>query len=138
MGSQLETANQAFVLARKGDTSSREREQALQKLENAYFKYKEIVSNLEVGRKFYNDLAKIVGRFRDGVKAFVYERREEAMRMESDLSLPPLSSLTLRQQQEANPPIPRTYNSPSHTQPLARPPTITKNHTFPHLFHSVL
>lgn len=120
--SQLETANQAFVLARKGDTSSREREQALQKLENAYFKYKEIVSNLEVGRKFYNDLAKIVGRFRDGVKAFVYERREEAMRMESDLSLPPLSSLTLRQQQEANPPIPRTYNSPSHTQPLARPP----------------
>ena len=38
---------------------------------------------LEVGRKFYNDLAKIVGRFRDGVKAFVYERREEAMRMES-------------------------------------------------------
>lgn len=81
--SQLESANAAFVSARKGDTSSREREQALQRLENAYFKYKEIVSNLEVGRKFYNDLAKIVGRFRDGAKAFVYERREEAMRMET-------------------------------------------------------
>ncbi|CZT44935.1 probable pH-response regulator palA protein [Rhynchosporium secalis] len=113
---QLEQANQEFVLARKGNTSSREREQALQKLENAYFKYKEIVSNLEVGRKFYNDLAKIVGRFRDGVRSFVYERREEAIRMENDLSLPPLSSLTLRQQQEANPPVPRTYNAPS--QPL--------------------
>ncbi|XMA12883.1 hypothetical protein WAI453_005674 [Rhynchosporium graminicola] len=114
---QLEQANQEFVLARKGDTSSREREQALQKLENAYFKYKEIVSNLEVGRKFYNDLAKIVGRFRDGVRSFVYERREEAIRMENDLSLPPLSSLTLRQQQEANPPVPRTYNAPSQPPP---------------------
>jgi programmed cell death 6-interacting protein len=81
--SQLEAANASFVAARKGDTSSREREQALQKLENAYFKYKEIVSNLEVGRKFYNDLAKIVGRFRDACNAFVYERREEAMRLES-------------------------------------------------------
>ncbi len=80
---ELENAHASFVAARKGDSSSREREVALQKLENAYFKYKEIVSNLEVGRKFYNDLAKIVGRFRDGVKAFVYERREEAMQMES-------------------------------------------------------
>lgn len=78
----LENANSSFMAARKGDVSSREREQALQKLENAYFKYKEIVSNLEVGRKFYNDLAKIVGKFRDGCKAFIYDRREEAMRME--------------------------------------------------------
>lgn len=86
--SQLENANASFVAARKGDTSSREREQALQRLENAYFKYKEIVSNLEVGRKFYNDLAKIVGRFRDGCKAFVYERRAESMRLESYVPSP--------------------------------------------------
>ncbi len=107
--SQLEAANASFVRARKGDTSSREREQALQKLENAYFKYKEIVSNLEVGRKFYNDLAKIVGRFRDTCKAFVYERREEALRMENELSLPPLSNLTISPQ----PQQPRTYNTRS-------------------------
>jgi programmed cell death 6-interacting protein len=80
---QLEGANAAFISVRKGDTSSREREQALQKLENAYFKYKEIVSNLEVGRKFYNDLSKIVGRFRDDCKAFSYSRRSEAAQMES-------------------------------------------------------
>lgn len=80
---QLEGSNASFTAARSGDISSREREQALQRLENAYFKYKEIVSNLEVGRKFYNDLSKIVGRFRDACKAFVYERREEAMRLES-------------------------------------------------------
>jgi programmed cell death 6-interacting protein len=79
----LESANTAFLSARKGDTSSKEREQALQKLENAYFKYKEIVNNLEVGRKFYNDLSKIVGRFRDDCKAFSYSRRSEAVQMES-------------------------------------------------------
>ncbi|RDL37845.1 Uncharacterized protein BP5553_05278 [Venustampulla echinocandica] len=117
--SQLEHANANFVAARKGDTSSREREQALQKLENGYFKYKEIVSNLEVGRKFYNDLAKIVQRFTDGCKAFVYERREEALRVESELSLPPLSALSLHHQQPPPPanetfaPSPRTYSTPS-------------------------
>lgn len=80
---KLEGANADFVAVRRGDTSSREREQALQKLENAYFKYKEIVSNLEVGRKFYNDLSKIVGRFRDDCKTFSYSRRSEAAQMES-------------------------------------------------------
>jgi programmed cell death 6-interacting protein len=81
--SQLQLANAQFLQARAGDKSSREREQALQKLENAYLAYKEIVSNLEVARKFYNDLAKNVGRFRDECKAFVYDRRQEAMFLES-------------------------------------------------------
>ncbi|KAF7896546.1 hypothetical protein EAF00_006560 [Botryotinia globosa] len=94
---QLEIANGSFIKARAGDTSTREREQALQKLEMAYYKYKEIVNNVDGGRKFYNDLAKIVGRFRDGCKAFVQDRREEARRMEADLSTPlkPMSSLSL-------------------------------------------
>lgn len=78
----LVEANERFVAARKGDTSSREREVALQRLENTYFMYKEIVSNLDVGRKFYNDLARIVGRFREGARGFVYERREEALGLE--------------------------------------------------------
>jgi programmed cell death 6-interacting protein len=114
----LESSNSSFVAARKGDTSSREREQALQKLENAYFKYKEIVSNLEVGRKFYNDLARIVGRFRDGAKGFVYERREEALRLEQELSLPPLGQMSLHSPQPA--PIPRTYNTRSSTSSTSR------------------
>jgi programmed cell death 6-interacting protein len=80
---RLQAANAAFMSARKGDSSSKEREQALQKLENAFFKYKEIVSNIEVGRKFYNDLSKIVGRFRDECKSFSYTRRSEAAQLES-------------------------------------------------------
>lgn len=83
---KLQQANANFVAARKGDSSSKEREQALQKLENAYYKYKEIVSNLDVGRKFYNDLAKIVSRFRDDCKAFAYQRRNEAEQLQKYVS----------------------------------------------------
>ncbi|KAK4935836.1 pH-response regulator protein palA/rim20, partial [Elasticomyces elasticus] len=84
--SHLQVVNAAFVAAKKGDSSSKEREQALQSLENAYLKYKEIISNLDTGRKFYNDLAGIVARFRDDCRNFVYQRRAEASQQESDLA----------------------------------------------------
>lgn len=83
LSSRVKEANVAFVNARKGDSSTREREKALQQLENGYLKYKEIISNLDVGRKFYNDLASIVTRFRDSCKAFVNQRRMEADHLES-------------------------------------------------------
>jgi programmed cell death 6-interacting protein len=83
IATRLQEANGAFNAARKGDTSTKQREKALQSLENAYFKYKEIISNLDAGRKFYNDLAKIVTRFRDECRGFAYQRREEALQMES-------------------------------------------------------
>jgi ALIX V-shaped domain binding to HIV len=83
LSGRVQEANAAFVSARKGDSSTREREKALQELENGYLKYKEIISNLDVGRKFYNDLANIVTRFRDSCKAFVNQRRVEASHLES-------------------------------------------------------
>ncbi len=83
LSSRVQDANAAFTNARKGDSSTREREKALQELENGYLKYKEIISNLEVGRKFYNDLANIVTRFRDSCKAFANQRRMEASHLES-------------------------------------------------------
>ncbi len=79
---RIKDANAAFLVARRGDSSTQEREKALQKLENGYLKYKEIVSNLDVGRKFYNDLAKIVTRFRDDCKNFAYQRRMESGQLE--------------------------------------------------------
>lgn len=79
---RLKEANAGFKIARKGDSSTREREKALQELENGYLRYKEIISNLDVGRKFYNDLANIVARFRDSCKSFVNQRRVEASHLE--------------------------------------------------------
>ena len=83
---QIKETNAAFTTARKGDVSTREREQALQRLDTAYNTYKEIVNNLNTGRKFYNDLAKFVNRFRDECKSFAYQRRIEAGQLEADLS----------------------------------------------------
>lgn len=83
IAAQVLEANREFTRANRGDASTKEREHALQELENGYLKYKEIISNIEVGRKFYNDLARIVGRFRDDCKSFVHQRRMDASQMEA-------------------------------------------------------
>ncbi|KAK7420562.1 pH-response regulator protein palA/rim20 [Neonectria magnoliae] len=108
-----------------GDRGNREREQALQRLDNAYFKYKEIVNNLEVGRKFYNDLNKIVGQgFRDVVRGWVAQRRMEARALEEEINMPPLSSLNISHQptvtQSPAPRDPIPYASHPMPQPQQR------------------
>ncbi|KAI9872294.1 MAG: pH-response regulator protein palA/rim20 [Pleopsidium flavum] len=128
--SRVKEANAAFLQARRGDSSTKERERALQKLENGYFKYKEIVSNLDVGRKFYNDLAKIVARFKDDCKGFAYQRRTEAGQLESDLTNA-MSSLTLSQanslqheKQEEN--LRSSYKIKAHVDEPLTAPTPTR------------
>ncbi|KAJ6085885.1 hypothetical protein N7486_010166 [Penicillium sp. IBT 16267x] len=127
---QVREANRAFTQAHRGDTSTKERETALQDLENGYLKYKEILSNLEVGRKFYNDLAKIVSRFRDDCKAFVHQRRMEASQLEADISnVTAMSSLHISQphlRQPTHQPG-RTHHAPTYaapppSQPPSQPP----------------
>ncbi|KAJ5934716.1 hypothetical protein N7466_004263 [Penicillium verhagenii] len=130
LGEEVREANRAFTRAHKGDTSTKERETALQDLENGYLKYKEIISNLEVGRKFYNDLAKIVSRFRDDAKAFVHQRRMEASQLEADISnVTAMSSLHISQphlrqptHQPAHTHHAQTYAAPPPSQPLSQPP----------------
>lgn len=90
---QVREANRNFTRAHKGDASTKERQAALQDLENGYLKYKEIISNLEVGRKFYNDLAKIVSRFRNDAKTFVHQRRVEASQLEAYVTTHPRKSV---------------------------------------------
>ncbi|KAL8696939.1 MAG: hypothetical protein Q9224_002541 [Gallowayella concinna] len=114
--SRIKEANAAFTTARRGDSSTKEREQALQRLENAYFKYKEIVSNLNTGRKFYNDLANIVTRFTDDCRTFAYRRRVEAGQMETDLSTA-LSNLNLNIQDQKERHTLRSHNAPQQQLP---------------------
>jgi programmed cell death 6-interacting protein len=81
----VERANREFESQKRqrSNQGTREREVALQKLENAYVKYKEVINNLETARKFYNDLNKIVGQgFRDQVKKWVADRHMEARALE--------------------------------------------------------
>ncbi|KAI4141322.1 MAG: hypothetical protein L6R39_005403 [Caloplaca ligustica] len=118
---KIQEANAAFTTARRGDTSTKEREQALQRLENAYFKYKEIVSNLNTGRKFYNDLATIVTRFTDDCRNFAYQRRVEAGQMEADLSTA-LSNLNLNLQDQKERQTLRSHYAPQQQQPPSSEP----------------
>ncbi|KAI4243514.1 MAG: hypothetical protein LQ352_007016 [Teloschistes flavicans] len=115
----IQQANADFAKARSGDSSTKEREQALQRLENAYFKYKEIVSNLNTGRKFYNDLAPIVTRFTDGCRNFAYQRRVEAGQMETDLSTA-LSNLNLNIQDQKERHALRSHYTMQEPQPPVR------------------
>ena len=85
LAQRLQDANAAFASARVSNTdpASRAREQALQRLEGAYRRFHEILSNLDAARKFYNDLAKMVTRYRDACRDFRYQRRLEANQFES-------------------------------------------------------
>ncbi|KAL3479994.1 BRO1-like domain-containing protein [Aspergillus californicus] len=118
ISAQVREANRAFTRAHTGDASTREREKALQELENGYLKYKEIISNIEVGRKFYNDLAKIVGRFRDDVKAFVHKRRMEGSSLEQDISsVVSMASLNISPIRQSSKPQSQPQPQPVHHQP---------------------
>ncbi|KAI0367789.1 BRO1-domain-containing protein [Pilatotrama ljubarskyi] len=67
-----------FIQTRKEDAKVKEREIALQSLDLAYHKYKEIVRNLEEGQKFYNDFSAILSDFRALCKDYAADRRREA------------------------------------------------------------
>lgn len=98
---RVRDANNSFQAAKRGDTSSKERETALQDLENAYTTYKELLRNLDAGRKFWNDLAAITTRFRDDCRNFVYARRSEAQGLEADLA-DSMAGLRIQQSNQAN------------------------------------
>ncbi|KAK5127596.1 hypothetical protein LTR85_006936 [Meristemomyces frigidus] len=84
---RVKAANAAFqTVKRTSDAGTSEREKALQRLENAYTTYKQCIRDLDTGRKFWNDLAVIVTRFRDECRNFVYTRRREAQGLEADVA----------------------------------------------------
>lgn len=142
----IQRINREFESQRRqmGDRGNREREVALQQLDTAYFKYKEIVNNLEVGRKFYNDLNKIVGQgFRDVVRGWVAQRRMEARALEEyviqthlsahpnadsnrEINMPPLSSLNISHNatpvQSPAPSHHDSYFHPQHQPPSQHQP----------------
>ncbi|KAF2720763.1 BRO1-domain-containing protein [Polychaeton citri CBS 116435] len=147
---RMRAANASFQQAKKGDSSSKEREQALQDLENGYNTYKQILRDLEAGRKFYNDLSALTTRFRDECRNYVYARRAEAQGLESDL-ITAMQSLSVQQstqrslrsekqaqaQKQQAPPVARMVSSgsgaqggdalpaPTPQRPQQQPPPVT-------------
>lgn len=65
---RIKERNGAFVAARQSDATIQRRQKALQNLDAAYVKYRELSSNLVEGLHFYNALAKVLTAYRDAVK----------------------------------------------------------------------
>ncbi|RVD89272.1 uncharacterized protein DFL_000288 [Arthrobotrys flagrans] len=128
LATKIKDANTAFVSSRKVDDSLKEREQALQTLETAYAKHQEVIGNLDSGRKFYNDLAKLLARLQQEAKGFVYARKYEAEQMEMDItsamsnlrisSTPAAAPIAQYQQQPPpQPPVPQPVQPQAQAAP---------------------
>ncbi|KAL9538338.1 hypothetical protein MBANPS3_011006 [Mucor bainieri] len=97
----LRQLNEAYhqYKARMNDPSSgAKREKALQNLSQAYFKYKEIKTNLTEGLKFYGDHAKGLNTFCDTCRDYCYRRQSESEQIVRKLSLG-MDNLSLHDQE---------------------------------------
>lgn len=131
--SQIKSENDAFIKSRKEDPAVKERERALQQLDAAYFKYKEIGRNLDEGNKFYNDLAGILMQFREVCKAWSNQRNQELHSLtkkfqnmsvsspDSEKPAPRSSAPTVAAELPEEPPSPRyPGNVPTRKPPLPK------------------
>ncbi|KAF9468112.1 BRO1-like domain-containing protein [Collybia nuda] len=75
--SDIQSRNELFLQCRRDDPSVKDREHALQSLDLAYHKYREITRNLDEGFKFYNDLAGILVQFKEACKNWSHLRNQE-------------------------------------------------------------
>jgi len=108
----IKEQNAIFLQSRKDDPAVKEREHALQSLDLAYHKYKEITRNLDEGLKFYNDFAGVLAQFRDACKDWANARRHETQSLTRSLESislhQPDSHLPEKQAQSPLPHKPRT------------------------------
>jgi len=74
---EIKARNQSFLLSRKEDSSIKDREHALQSLDLAYHKYREITRYLDEGLNFYNDLIAILSQLKEACKIWSNTRNQE-------------------------------------------------------------
>ncbi|GAW07406.1 pH-response regulator [Lentinula edodes] len=113
----IKTENELFLQSRKSSESVKAREQALQSLDLSYYKYKEIMQNLEEGVNFYNDLSAILLQFKDACRQWCNERKHEIHILSRSMQ-----SLSMGEENEQS----NDAIEPSRARPLGRPtPTPT-------------
>ncbi|KAF8825086.1 hypothetical protein HHX47_DHR7000235 [Lentinula edodes] len=111
-----QTENELFLQSRKSSESVKAREQALQSLDLSYYKYKEIMQNLEEGVNFYNDLSAILLQFKDACRQWCNERKHEIHILSRSMQ-----SLSMGEENEQS----NDAIEPSRARPLGRPaPTV--------------
>ncbi|ODQ67335.1 BRO1-domain-containing protein [Nadsonia fulvescens var. elongata DSM 6958] len=82
---ELEVNNANFHLLVQNDESVMARQHSIQNLEVTFFKYQELISNLQEGKKFYNDLIVQLNKFSIRCNEFVHNRQLEFQLVEVQL-----------------------------------------------------
>ncbi|KAF8842107.1 BRO1-domain-containing protein [Paxillus ammoniavirescens] len=120
----IKSTNEQFLSSRKEDTSVKEREHALQYLDFAYAKYCEITRNLEEGRKFYNEMANILARFKEACRLWSNTRSQEAQSLYRRFSSLSLQDTSVVEQEGLDHP-PSPSGPPRHQKRAANLPSLT-------------
>ncbi|KDR76216.1 hypothetical protein GALMADRAFT_247478 [Galerina marginata CBS 339.88] len=117
---EIQSLNKQFLDSRKDDPTVKDRENALQALDLAYFKYREIMRNLDEGFKFYNDLAGILIQFKEVCKTWSHHRNQELHAFTR--SMQSLSLHDVEKSDAAVTPPKKVHPSPAASSVVARKP----------------
>jgi len=121
--SAIESRNELFLNSRKEDPAVKDRADALQSLDLAYFKYKEISRNLEEGFKFYNDLAGILVQFKEVCKNWSLQRNQELHALKLSRTMQDMSIGEHDSSPTTNPATPpQPSKTSSHSTSSRKPP----------------
>jgi len=74
---QLKERRKALIASRQNDPTVKQREHAIQSLELAYHKCREIEANLAEGTRFHQDFAVLLKSFKDECQQWVDQRSSE-------------------------------------------------------------
>ncbi|KAF9237666.1 BRO1-like domain-containing protein [Melanogaster broomeanus] len=120
----LKSTNEQFLSSRKEDTSVKEREHALQYLDLAYARYRELTRNLEEGRKFYNEMVNLLARFKEACRLWSNARSHEAHSFYRRLSSLSIQDTSVDEQRDVDdPPIPS--DPPRSQKRIAKLPSLS-------------
>ncbi|KAG5456683.1 MAG: ALIX V-shaped domain binding to HIV-domain-containing protein, partial [Olpidium bornovanus] len=78
-------ANKNFVASRRNNPGAHERDKAIQNLNSAYDKFRQISANLQEGQKFYLQFEDVLSEFGSNCKDYCYARKMESNDYLSDL-----------------------------------------------------
>ncbi|KAF9779034.1 BRO1-domain-containing protein [Thelephora terrestris] len=121
--SQLRERNQALIASRQDDPVVKEREHAIQSLELAYHKCKEIEANLAEGTKFHQEFLALLKGFKDECQQWTNQRSSEL-----ELITRSMTSMSLdnsHKETDSNNPLTAPLSPselPSNIQGLGLPP----------------